>query len=96
MRFEDFGIGGKRERKRKGWKMEGVGEGSRGIRWEWGGGYGPKIVCQKSSMGGSGQRLGLTMGSHEGVFFLWSKKYIFIATIELILNRLRVNPLIED
>ena len=38
-----------------------------------GGGYGPKIVCQKSSMGGSGQRLGLAMGSHEGVFFIVSK-----------------------
>ena len=30
------------------------------------------------------------------VFFLLSQKYNFIATIQLILNRLRVNPLIED
>ena len=63
------------------------------------GGWGvsePKNVCQKSSHGRLRATAGIGLMAVMMVFFNCLKKYIFMATIELTLNRLRVNPFIED
>ena len=90
-----LGAEGSRSGRGKVGRWRGAGEGSRGIRSE-GGGLWPKNRVPKVLHGRVRATAGIGLMAVRKVFFHRLKKYIFMANIELTLNRLRVNPFIED